>query len=666
MKKLLRKTGITAFVMFLVAGLIMSVRAEEGKDFDAFLEDEWREMMESSYIDMHFAVKDPEAMGLEKPEVTFGDVTYELYYEAADDARASLDALHAYDYESLNDTQQHDYLVYERYLEDTIALNSMPDFDELFNPYSGDLDNIITIMTEFIFYRQEDIDDYLTLTGDIPRYIDQMLAFTAQQAGNGFFMTDRCLDEQLSSLAEFTAKGEENPLIIIFNERVDAFEGLTNAERDAYKKKNRDLVINGIYPAYDKIAATLPQYRGIRADAPVTAYPGGDEYYAALARMKCSSNDDLQTMYDYMRKALKDTMDYYIALYLSEGTEETSQIEMSDPQEVLDYLQSHLEGFPKGPDVTYTPSYLDPSVANPSVVAYYMTTPIDDLTDNVIRINGTNLSPEETNDLYYTLAHEGFPGHLYQFTWYQDHGYNPIRHDISVMGYQEGWAQYVEKIMLERAPIDHYSAEDTALNTFLGYVMQAAADVAVNGLHMSQEDLAAWFEEEGFNPEAVAPVYESCVDMPGQILPYGYGMAKFWELRERTEVALGDKFDLEDYHLQILLNGPRPFDIVESDLQKYVEAKGASLPEEYTFFGSESEGVEPDRLYAWVTEHIGMILIGILVLFLLFIILIIWLIRRFLKRRKRKRLEREAQEEAERLAALNPETEEKQDDETGI
>ena len=63
MKKLLRKTGITAFVMFLVAGLLMPVRAE-GKDFDTFLEDEWREMMESSYIDMHFAVKDPEAIAV--------------------------------------------------------------------------------------------------------------------------------------------------------------------------------------------------------------------------------------------------------------------------------------------------------------------------------------------------------------------------------------------------------------------------------------------------------------------------------------------------------------------------------------------------------------------------------------------------------------------------
>ena len=125
------------------------------------------------------------------------------------------------------------------------------------------------------------------------------------------------------------------------------------------------------------------------------------------------------------------------------------------------------------------------------------------------------------------------------------------------------------------------------------------------------------------------PIYEAVADAPGQIIPYGYGLARFWELRERTQSALGENFDMEDYHLQLLTNGPRSFDTVEEDLKRYVEGKGAELPEEYTFFESErSEGMTSmSGIFSFIEKHQAAIGIGILVVGLLILVLVFLLLR---------------------------------------
>ena len=344
---------------------------------------------------------------------------------------------------------------------------------------------------------------------------------------------------------------------------------------------------------------------------------------------KTSGSGTCQEKFDYLTKAVKDSISYLINITLTmEGNLDEKIDQFSSPEEYLEYLSNHLEDFPKGPDINYKASYLDPSVANPSVMAYYIFTPIDDVKDNIIRVNGTSSAGEDTNSMYYTLAHEGFPGHMYQFTWYFSQDFNPIRHDVDMLGYTEGWAQYVEKIMLNRSPLNPLAQEGVAINTFAGYVVQAAADLAVNGLGYSEEDLSAWVGELGIGDASTAhTLYDAVIDMPGQILPYGYGMAKFWELRERTQSALGDDFNLEEFHLQLLTNGPRSFDIVEQDLEKYVESKGSKLPEKFTFFAHEnSESTNPvGTILQYGSSHLKeLILIGvggfIVVLALMFVI----------------------------------------------
>ncbi len=638
MKKLGNRICAVLASVLLLPGLITpaAVKADQ-QDFDDFLTGEWVEMMESDYTTMHFSVKDYKKMNLTKPEVTLGEITYDEFAKAAADAQASLDTLHSYDFNSLTESQQYDYRVYEQSLEDTIALYSFPDYEEMFNPYSGTQSNLTTLFTEFMFYTQEDIDDYLTLMADYPRFIEDMLEFTKQQAAKGYFMTDRALDEELKQLNELAGKGEEAPFIIIFNERVDDFEGLSDEERQAYKDKNHDIVINEVFPSILHAAEVLETLRGSRSigDKSLYFYPDGKEYYSALLRSKISDDASAKEAFDYLTKAIRETYYYVTDAILSlDGDREEVITTMHTPTEMLDYLRNHLEGFPKGPDLNYTASYLDPSVANPSIMAYYMTTPVDDLTDNVIRVNGTSISDEDMNTLYYTLAHEGYPGHLYQFTWFYSQGTNNvIRHDISTIGYTEGWAQYVEKIMLNRSPLSKAAQEVTFANVFLGYDIQAAVDIAVNGLGYDSKQVSNWMNDLGLGSIETAEMIDMVVDSAGQILPYGYGLTKFWELRERTQQALGDEFDMEEYHLQILTNGPRSFGIVEEDLTRYVEGKGKTMPKDFTFLKSErtEDMTNLGSTVSFVQKNSKLIIAAVVVIVLLILVLFILLVRAIIR-----------------------------------
>ena len=267
-------------------------------------------------------------------------------------------------------------------------------------------------------------------------------------------------------------------------------------------------------------------------------------------------------------------------------------------------------------------------------MAYYMPTPLDDVTSNVIRING-GIVNDDPNTLYYTLAHEGLPGHMYQFTWYYSQDINPLRHTINATGYTEGWAQYVERIMLLRSPLSTDDSEFLSCNVYLGYIMQAYADILVNGYGYDARQLSAAMEAAGFSgmkEEDLQEIIDTVSAAPGQILPYGFGLCKMWEYNERVHASLGNDFNLEDFHLQILTNGPRPFEVVESDLQKYVEGKGQTFVKDFKLFELSATENSMGSIVSFVSKHImliigALILLAVLVLWLLFK-LIRWIIRK--------------------------------------
>ena len=588
MKQVLRILGTLTLSLAITVTGAFPVLADTQSDFDEFLQDEFEETVEADYLTMHTSVYDYRKLGLEKPEVTLGDIDYEEFSDTVDEAEKTLKKLHKFNYEELSDSQKYDYKVLEFYLETIRDRYKYPNMDDMFRPYTGYLTNVTEFFADFPFYEKQDVEDYLTLIAEIPGYIDQMMEFTEQQAEQGYFLDEYSYQDEMTELNEFIEKGEENSMIVDFEANLDKFDGITEAEKEEYKARNRDLVLNEIIPAHKKVRSFLSEQRGARtAVGGLCDYPDGRDYYEALVRYNCSTDMTIEEIFEFLTKAAKEGNAYLTKLLKANPDfAEPATIEgLSDLDDILTYLQGHMEGFPECPETDYTPSYLPPG-SNDFVMAYYMPAPVDNIKQNIIRVNKDNMS--DINTMYYTLAHEGFPGHLYQFVWYQSQeDYRAIRHEVSIMGYQEGWACYVERIMLQRSGLDEMSAEYLALDEDLAYVLYSAADLAVNGMGYSADELGDWLEEVGFNPAIAEDLYNISLEMPGGYLPYGFGVAKFLSLRQRVEDALGEDFNEEEFHYQILNHGPRQFELVEEDLAAYVASKGKELPDDFTFFSSD-------------------------------------------------------------------------------
>lgn len=568
MKKLVN--GILG-TFLLISSILTPIHAEES--FSEFEDELFQEMMSEDYTTLHFSLRDYQKYGIEKPEVNIGDASWDEYEDSVEDCDEYLKKLQSFDYDSLSETEQKDYRTIAFYLERNKELNSYPYFDWAFNSAEGVIDNLLTTFTEFVFYEKEDIDDYLTTLASVPAYLDQCLENTKKQAAEGYFLTDAMLKETEDAIQKFVDKKDDNELIKIFDENIDAFDGLSAEEKEAYKKKNQEIVLNAYIPSYEKVAEELQKLKGARkADYNVSSLDGGSEYYAALARYKTSIDADVETILDICTQYIEKSVDelYDIMQNHSEVTEET--LDFDSAEDVLSYLEGHLDAFPALDKVYYNVQYLDPSVANDSIVAYYLSPPVDDMRDNVIKINGDNVS--DVIDLYTTLAHEGFPGHLYQTNYYIQQQPSLLRTQLTMMGYQEGWGMFAEGQALHVSGLSEYASEYQKINIELNYVLSAAVDLGVNGLGWSTKDVSKYLDNLDLNSSIAKDLYDFATLQPGTILPYGVGVAMFELLENKAKNALGNDFDQKAFNEVLLNDGNRPFEVVEDDVNVYCGIEG--------------------------------------------------------------------------------------------
>lgn len=549
---------------------------EGNKEFDEFMKQEFIETMEGDYLSLHFALVNPSAYGIEVPEAVISSTPADDYQTAIDEANASLKKLSAFDYASLSDTQKHDYDVYKRALELSVEMNGYENFDWAFNSGNSITDIIITNLTEFVFREEQDFEDYLNLIASVPGYMDEVMELTKSQAEEGYFIRDSALDETLDSIDKFTAKKDSNELIVLFDHNTDAFEGLSDEKKEEFKEENRRIILEELIPSFERCADGLEALRGSRANqGSLYDLEGGLDYYKALVRTKTSSDESIEELIKLADTYLNQNLKKYINLLMYSNISEDEEVPFDNETEILDYLAENLQEYPEIPKVSYQAKYLDPSVANDSILAYYLNPPIDDMEENQIKINGTTVG-EDLTKLYSTLAHEGMPGHMYQTNYYLDTQPAELRTQLSCIGYSEGWAMYAEINALDYSQMMSEVIKLEKLDTAINYVLDAVADLYVNGLGYTEEKVGDYLENMGLNRELASPLYDFVANNPGMLLPYGIGLMEFQNLRAKAEAALGTDFDTVEFHKVVLDNGDRQFELVKNDVAEWIESKGGN------------------------------------------------------------------------------------------
>lgn len=563
---------------------IKTNNTNDNKEFDAFLEKVFVESMESDYLNMHFSVVDYKKYNIEKPPVDLGEIKYEFDNENYDYMENQLDELQSFDFNSLSLRQQYDYEALEYSLYETLASFFFYKYDFLFSEASCLPENLLSNYDGFTFYDKESVEDYLTCLKDVDRVIDDALAYTSNQFEDGYGLLDEWIDYTDNVVNNF-AYSDDNQLVISFNSRIEKVTFLSDTEISNYKKQNEEIVVNEVVPAYIRIVSDLSQYYGKTSQEKyvlMSLDPLYAEYTYFISASDNSSVDDM-----FLR--LTDTLDYLEAAYITcmydaSSSEKFDTYFYGDVDvfnlsnyDLLAFLNSNLGScYPNLGDVDYEAELLDPDIAPDSAIAYYFPAPIDNSNQNIIRINPNNI--EKGAGTYNTLAHEGFPGHLYQHIYYQKTNPATFRSVISFIGYTEGYAVNASYDAFRFLGIDdEYAALSLFLEKNYYFLTYSIIDIGVNYYGWDIQDIIDYFDDNSmifmFDEESAAGIRSFLISMPGVYTSYGIGFANLMTLRLQTMEALGDRFDLVEYNDTILKNGPQPYVILKQAVNRYIENK---------------------------------------------------------------------------------------------
>ncbi len=561
----------------------IGLKEGDSEEFNNFLMALFNEQITSNSIDFHYSLEHPENYGLSMDTVTFGTVDISNLDQDIEDTKNVLAELESFDYDTLSSRQQLIYDMLDENFQDSIDSADYTLYQTIFSPTIGIQAQLPVILSEYTFRAQQDIDDYILLLKDVDRYFSELLEVEKAKSQAGLFMADFTADAIISQCESFIADPENNLLIDIFQEKLDSeMPDLSQEDKDAYIQQNQEAVLNDVIPAYESLIDGLTALKGTGTnEGGLANYENGADYYALLAKSATGSSKTVDEMIQMTDDALNDDLNTIFNLYFSDTnllTElEQAQPPVTDPRQILEFLQSAItDDFPQPVSREFTIKYVHKSLEKDLSPAFYMVPAIDATNSNTIYINNYYTNAENAMSLFTTLAHEGYPGHLYEATWFNSTDPHPIRKLLNYSGYSEGWATYVEMQAFYWAGLEDTVARALSANQDFSLGVCARADMGVNYEGWTREETANYLNQFGMgNEETVNWLYEAVVAEPSNYLSYYIGYLEFKELRGLAEDTMGADFDPVAFHEFILTTGPAPFDLIREQMEAWMENGGS-------------------------------------------------------------------------------------------
>ncbi|MBS6960317.1 MAG: DUF885 domain-containing protein [Roseburia sp.] len=544
--------------------------------FDQFINDIFETEVTENTINLHFTISDPEKYGITDYPVTLGDLSNDAMSDSNARLENYLSGLSSFSYTELTLNQQLTYDILENYFQLQLDMADMYLYDELLRPSTGVQAQLPILYEEYSFNSKKDVEDYLKLLALTDEYFDQIISFEKEKADAGLFMSDFACQNIIDQCNAFIADSDNHYLIETFNTRIDKLTGLTQSEKDHYRLQNEKMLREHIFPAYENLAAALTDLLGSGTNENGLCYfPEGKQYYEYLLAYNTGASESVKTLENMISnervKVLQESSD--LTTENPELWELASEATLTptDSATTLNHLKEvMLDDFPAPPETGYTVNYIDDCVADYLAPAFYVIAPIDDYSHNSIYINETT---DTTNISYFTtLAHEGFPGHLYQTVMTYESGIEPVRSILNYSGFVEGWATYVEFQSYHYAGLDDDVATILELNQDATLSLYASTDIGIHYEGWTLEDTKKFWNNYGItNDDAIESIFELIVEEPTHYLKYYIGFLKFEELKKETSLKNIKDYNDKSFHQAVLSIGPAPFDIVDKYLPAYYE-----------------------------------------------------------------------------------------------
>lgn len=577
MKHLLKKHRMLSVGIFLAAVLsiiyaaILSPAGKSTGSFSEFCTTLFREEMKSNTMNLHFTLKDPKAAGIDSYEITLGSLSGDSPHNQARQLKKLSEELKKYSHRSLKGKDRLTCRLLSDYISRQQNLTAYPYYDEPLTPSGGVTSQLPVLLAEYTFRNTRDIKDYLGLLSQMDTYFLGILDYEQKKADAGLFMSDEACLKVIEGCEVFTEHPDDNFLIDTFSNRLNAMDGLTDTQKNTYLKQHSKVLSDHVIPAYRQMIKGLTMLLGRgHNNWGLCNFPEGKAYYEAVVSADTGCDDSVEDLFSQIAKARREDLTFCQNL-LEKNPKLASQspkpdAALKEENAMLSRLQKEiLTDFPAPPQTEVEICHVDPALSEYLAPAFYITAPIDDISHNRIYINDA----KNDTDIYYftTLAHEGYPGHLYQTICTSSYGAPEVLSLLNYPGYTEGWATYTEMQSFYYAGLDPDLASLLQHNQAATLSLYATADIGIHYFGWEKEKNAAFWREYGVDDTAtVKRITDLILEEPGNYLKYYVGYLKFRQMRE--QLALENKsFSVSAFHEAILRTGPSPFSVLEETVR---------------------------------------------------------------------------------------------------
>lgn len=536
--------------------------------FEEFATNIFIEEVTTDTISLRYSLSRPENYGIADYPITLGSVKDAV--SPNDDALTMYEQLLNYDPSTLSEEEQLTYLSLKHHLDLTLQDDFSPYLSELLGPTTGYQAQLPIVLAEYRFETVEDIEHYLSLLPCVYDYFKEIAEFEKEKSAAGYFMNDATAKEIIAQCEDFVKEMDTHYLVTTFEERLEALD-LTLSEKTEYILQNQTALHTHVFPAYDLLAETLTECLGTgKNEYGLSYFKGGKDYYALLAQLSTGTDKSIDELKQTLSSAILEGCNTMAVALAAEpaiyDNALTPDYPETDPNLIIEYItDKSSEDFPYVNCGKYTVKYIPDSLEDYVSPAMYLVPPIDDYEAGVIYINGNPRYDADT--LFPTIAHEGYPGHLYQTVATLSSEIHPLRYLLSSTGYEEGWATYVETYSYK------YAGFSDALTSFLQadqvatLCLYALSDIYIHYDGYTPEQLADFLIGYGFPKDSSDLIYQTLLSEPGAYLPYAVGYLEFTELQNVAKELWGAEYSDYSFHEFLLEMGPMPFEILEELLR---------------------------------------------------------------------------------------------------
>lgn len=549
-------------------------------------DDEWQHRLESRPL---LASR----MGIADYNDRLRDVSPAAQVQALEADRAFLARLDAIDRAALVEEDQVNYDLFRFVVGHRATLAEYRAYRMPILADSGFHMNIQRMYEAMPFRTVADYDNYLARLDAVGTYFDQNIANMRTGLDEGFTQPREILDGIVPSISGAIVDDPEKSIFFAPFNRIP--EHFSAEDKSRIVDAARAVIDDGVVPAYHRFHDffTEDYMNGARTTLGISETEDGKEYYEALTRFYTTLDDATpegihQLGLDEVAR-IRSEMEEIIRQVEFDGDfaefihflRTDPQFYVTEPKQLLkeaSYIAKQVDGqmpafFRTLPRMPYGVQPVPADIAPNYTTGRYWGAPVGGRRGGYYMVNTYALDKRPLYTLPALSVHEGVPGHHHQNALRKEiEGMPEFRSAFYPHAFGEGWGLYTEKLGIEmniyETPYDHFGR--------LSYEMWRAVRLVVDtGMHYKgwtrQQAMDFLADNSALSLHNVRTEIDRYIAWPGQALAYKMGELKILELRQRAEQALGEDFDIRDFHDAILLTGGVPLDMLDDEINRFIE-----------------------------------------------------------------------------------------------